>query len=425
MADTNGAAPTPPTPEPSPEEAALQDRKRLAELQRDIAQADQARREAELPVGGATTLAGTTTLDDKAGYLAEMVAYEAMTSCAAQIAGQIRGLRLGRCKILLVDSLSFIGDDYHLLQINLRLELFGEAFMQLEGRLKEPEAPAGALGGAAATLASLSSLASLMAGLLGHFRSNYELKGRAVALSDEALQAKVAGELLRDPPPGLTLERLSFGLLQETRIVERLRHLFRRRFALEAQSERIAARLPVQEQLVAEFRAAIEAKQAELDALAANDAGRAPLEQQIADAKRRLAPEEAALKRLQGDLAEWQAVSKAFDAFLDSTVTPQGGEQQTPALLLAMLRERIRERKVTHLLHLQIVSSGGETITRQNLFRRGRVTFLGGCVAAYSLANLRGELLAAGAPSAAARLDYLLGSGAATLSAVEGRSGRL
>ena len=50
----------------------------------------------------------------------------------------------------------------------------------------------------------------------------------------------------------------------------------------------------------------------------------------------------------------------------------------------------------THLLYLNVVSSGGEVSIRKFLWLTSGIVFLGGCVVTYVLADLSGKTLASG-----------------------------
>jgi hypothetical protein len=85
-----------------------------------------------------------------------------------------------------------------------------------------------------------------------------------------------------------------------------------------------------------------------------------------------------------------------------------------------MLREQVVRRGITHILSLQVVSSGGETITRKSLFDSGRVAFLGSCAVTFTLLSSDGAIVAADTQSVLVRLDYKLHSGEGTLRAIPG-----
>jgi hypothetical protein len=367
----------------------------------------------ELPAPVSQPLEGTTTLDTAAGSMADLVAYQAMRGCAQRIAETIDGLLegTGSCKILVVDNLQFLLDDYYLIQTDLQLDLFDEAFSVVERNFQHVAPPDPAAFEVGATLVALSSVAGLMADLIGYFRSDYAVKGREVKLSDDALRAAVAGRITEAP-----VQLLDFSLMAESPLLAKLRARYARRFELERRKELLDAKRAQLEQAVAGTGSAVAKLREQLAQIDPADAvRRQQLENSIAQSERRMERDAAAAGRIQAALAEWAALSKSFDAFLGATVAV-GEEQKRPTLLVALARDQIRRGKVTHLLYLRVVSSGGEAITRRNLFFSGRVAYLGGCAVTYTLATVDGAAVAADTCTAAARLDDTLGGeGVATL----------
>lgn len=410
-------------PAPSAEEAALQQRLRIAALQRDLAQIERERRESEAYTARFLPPEGSTTLADQAGYTAELVAYQALRRCAARVAATINGLEglPPGCTILIVDDLAMAAGDFQRIQTDLQLDLFAEAFDAAEASLGQPDnAPLG--GGAGVEdlgvpggLAAASSVAGLLADLLGYLRTDFTLSGRAVTLPDEALRACVAGRLTVGAP-----RLLGAGLFTDSPLLTKLRALARRRFELQRQSELLAARLPEQERAVADLRALREALTAQLDQPAAGEQP-AGLPPSIAQVEERLAEAAGALGRTRHATAGWAAVGQRFDEFLAAAVTPRDG-QQGPPLLTALQHEQVRQGGVTHLLTLRVVSSGGETITRKGLFAFGRIAFLGGCAVTFTLAEVGGAIVAADTCTSLVRLDYPLWGGRATAEPVGGMS---
>jgi hypothetical protein len=63
-------------------------------------------------------------------------------------------------------------------------------------------------------------------------------------------------------------------------------------------------------------------------------------------------------------------------------------------LAKAVFREKVRELGITHLLYLNVVSSGGESRTRHWLWGSGNTTHFGGAVVSYVLSRVEGDILA-------------------------------
>jgi hypothetical protein len=68
--------------------------------------------------------------------------------------------------------------------------------------------------------------------------------------------------------------------------------------------------------------------------------------------------------------------------------------QTSSRLAKAVFREKVRELGITHLLYLHVVSSGGESSTRQWFWGSGNSTHFGGAVVSYILSRVEGDILA-------------------------------
>ena len=96
---------------------------------------------------------------------------------------------------------------------------------------------------------------------------------------------------------------------------------------------------------------------------------------------------EAVYKRSEAIIAE-------FDAFSKNLTTIPEGKDYSP-LFRAAIRQQLdgAGRKISHLLYLNVISTGGEAITSRGVFRWGRRSFLGGCVVSYILATCDGAVI--------------------------------
>jgi hypothetical protein len=82
----------------------------------------------------------------------------------------------------------------------------------------------------------------------------------------------------------------------------------------------------------------------------------------------------------------------SFEGFRTFLTTPPQGQTQTK-LEKALIRERIETLKITHLLWLGNLSSGGETIVRKGLFVHDSIGFMGGAAISFVLADKDGLIL--------------------------------
>ena len=90
------------------------------------------------------------------------------------------------------------------------------------------------------------------------------------------------------------------------------------------------------------------------------------------------------------------------------TAVPEG-KSYSPLARVAMREYLKTGQGVTHLLYLNVVSSGGEVSIRKFLWFTHGVVFLGGCVVTYVLADLTGKTLASGTLGKLTQIKYTRG----------------
>ena len=99
------------------------------------------------------------------------------------------------------------------------------------------------------------------------------------------------------------------------------------------------------------------------------------------------------LARITAAVGETDTALLAYEGFRTAWTTPPEGEEET-TLDRALLQEGIDTHDITHLLWLDIFSSGAETTVRGRI-AFDRIGFLGGAAVGYVLADKGGEILAA------------------------------
>lgn len=399
------------------EAALLKIRAEMAKSEQAIAEANKKKLEAQLPTGAPAAPEGKTTTDEKFGYLAEMVAYDAVLAQAATIADQIAALPLGDAKILLVDDLDVAGADVQRLQVEQHLKSVHTA-LEKQIEINNELLPDGealeslvtksvGIAGVGAALTAVPALLGAVAGIVGMFQTDYDVKGQDFALSDVGLRAAVAGKLKAKYPvifPALFR-------LESAALLDQFNEVLEMRWQLQAQVRRLRQQRILPNQVAAaRLEAEIKALQQALEKAA--DAGedgarRTPPEliakqQELARLKAEQTVTETAVQQSEALIAAGDETSKAL------TTVPEG--QRHSPLAGAILREQLDALGITHLLYLSIVSSGGEAITSKRWFSSGRTTFLGGAAVVCILAQTDGAIVTADTFVGAKRLEYQLGS---------------
>lgn len=426
--------------------ALLQKQKEVADLQKTTADAQKAAADAEkaaveaqkaameaaFPKGEAEPLAGEITADsDKFGYVAELVAYHTLKESAEAIGRAINDLSLspGPAKILIVGERTVAQDDLPWIQLDKQFTVFdamleariehnesllGEreavlpaepAISELEGLPPGGELEAFPIAALTPALMALPSVASSVADIAGYFRVNYSIKGQDFELGSDALIAVVAGQISSHQ-----VHILNFHLINDSATVDRLTNLVTERQKLEKAKELLASQIvaPATGEIatLTSRVTTLEADLAKLDQGQQAEQAKA-LEAEIAEHKDRLAVKQGLLDKAKAAIVESESVGKAFGDFVTAlTSTP---DDKTPPLLVqAALRQQIREQGITHLLHLKVLSSGGEAITKKRLFGSGETAYIGGSAISYVLATVAGHVVSADAQVALAQLDYNL-----------------
>ena len=223
-------------------------KKAQAQAEQSIAEAEKAAIEASFPTSSAKPMEGKIDLDDKAGYFAEILAYESVGENADNIVKAIKSKLVklpavpskgesDKAKgqkgasslsgpdqvdtVYLVKQSDFLKGALQLQEIENRLKTFSATF---EALLKYPVAPkAGeernplALGLAA--LAVAPAVLGTVADIAAMFRVDRSIKGRVTAVNDEALIAEVARSLGHE---GIAVVRPSFNLQPAPSILRKL-----------------------------------------------------------------------------------------------------------------------------------------------------------------------------------------------------------
>ncbi len=95
------------------------------------------------------------------------------------------------------------------------------------------------------------------------------------------------------------------------------------------------------------------------------------------------------------------------------SITSTPNENSQSLLVQAALMNYIAIEKFTHLLYLNIVSSGGEAVTQKTIWPWWRkISFIGGSAFSYILAEITGKVILADVGISLSQLDYKLCKGA-------------
>jgi hypothetical protein len=213
---------------------------------------------------------------------------------------------------------------------------------------------------ALAALQAAKGVVSLAADVVGYFRVDYDIRGQTISLSNAALQALVAD-----------------------RIDKKKCSVFLPAFHRVKSGERI----PVIDELNGCIRQkdTLKRKIVELRKLSPEPMAQGQETDEAKEVKKQASKLEEVCKKAEQVITEFAEFNKAI------TSAPQGGGYS--ALASAAIRQYLDVMQISHLLYLNVTSSGGEMVLGKGLFRSGKLGFIGGCVITYVLAKCSGEIV--------------------------------
>ena len=360
------------------------------------------------PAGGKVSSSGKM-------ILADLAVYDALLRGADQIVAQIKNLGLKDARIALVDDLDFFSGDAQLAlveqqmkgyqellgaQVKANDEHFNQAIRRITDRQTQDEsftlsgqpsdaqagaAPmadlAGILGqfvshatGVSGALTAASSVAAATATFLSYFQSELEIQGQEISPDVQAVQARLAGGLHGVHPVLLP----GFHRLENSELLKNFLECLRLVQGLGAQLDGLKL-------LAAASKPGV------------GGGGDAPITANEAAAS---ADQPVTLAGLAA--ARTENLIQQFGSFTQKIQQAPEDGGLSP-LLSAALRQHLNAQKVTHLLYVGVVSSGGEAMTRTRLFRSAERNFLGGGNIVYWLVDNSGFLILANTQASLAR----------------------
>jgi hypothetical protein len=304
---------------------------------------------------------GETETVEKGGYASELLAYRVVDDLAETIANRVsQKLDTGSCLLLVSDLEQALGG-MPLAEVRGQISLIQGAFNDREEKnervlLKKP--PAVAEAEAAGAGGIVGEVLGTLPDLLALFRSDYTITERDFDVKDSALLSSIAGSLAAKESKKFKVFITGFYSSGDSKILDDLAKLSQQVARLKTQRESLALLLP---------------KPGEKED---------PKKQ---EEQKPLAEIVAAVRATDGLLL-------SFEGFRTFLTTPPQGQTQTK-LEKALIRERIETLKITHLLWLGNLSSGGETIVRKGLFVYDSIGFMGGAAISFVLADKDGLIL--------------------------------
>ena len=424
-----------------------------AENRKAVAEAQAAAVKAFMPGEAALKpLEGTVDADGNSGVVAEVAAYALLERVAGTVADRVRKALANRpngehARVLVVTDRQLAALDWAYRSVAgqitaLTAEVNGVKVLVAPSAPPPTSPPPtgkaavggpvgvlgfvgpsalGALAGGTplAALAGLPSIVGAAADVAGYFQSNYTIAGRAFQLKDDPLVAAMAGALAAE---GITVIVEGLHALPDSRILKDYDGLLR------ACQQLAQARVQLQAQELAQATAdvtrwtgVVADRTAELQAAEAadppDDARVSEGRRRVDDARDHLATATADQAAAEQLVAAAAAAEGRVDTFVTSvTAVPEAGG--LPPLGQAALREWLHgevdevEKPITHVLHVSVTASGGETQICQRRFFAPVVRYVGACTVSVMLAETAGPIVFADAEALVGQLTYRIKDGA-------------
>jgi len=319
-----------------------------------------------VPAGETKGTAGSVTQEGegKTAFIAEQIAFYALNKNSDAIC---RGIikKLGHSpstsKILIINQPNFTLDDLPYFDLKAQFDLYFSLVNQqkkIMDKIITPGHPVAetvllALGLGAAVLSNIADIAS-------YFKTDFTITNLGVTIKNEVPTAAIAGKLadnnisvyvlnnyFLEPGPGEVSDRTTlFGMLngvnEDILVINQLKGRVNARVEEETKN---TTDKPSQEW----FNAAA---------------------QSIRDA---------------------DALIAALNAFLKSITTPDTGQPYS-RFAMAMLREKIRSMDISHVLYLNVASSGGETQSEKRPLQEIRFSYIAGITLTWMLIRKDGSV---------------------------------
>lgn len=331
------------------------------------------------------TSGGRIEVEGKYGLIAETYAYEAVNKLGAVIANRAHiALREGdenNPVILVVNDMDYVPGEIAKLEIEQDIETFKELFTRLEGTeppglppvnsvpISESGSDGGsgvnlfartlALSAASKSLEDVLETANSVLDIVQRLRPSYKIAEREFSIDDVAIRTATAGKLARSPYKRRTFLS-GFHPVNTSRIFTDIASLRNRVSALLAKGQTLATLIEL-----CEKNGGFDVSNEEnVQALSANLAF----------------------------VEEVKAAGKLFQTACESWALVKD-QRKTSMLEDALTSESMKTLKVTHILWLGILTTGGETMIKERRLRSDRSGFLGGAVVTYVLSTKDGEVL--------------------------------
>jgi hypothetical protein len=383
-----------------------------AAARKEIAEAQKATLEAQLPSSDLAPLEGKVDVGPGVGLVAKLVAYELLHDGAATIVTAIGPKLRKPARVLVVEDRSLAGRNWSYAIVRAELDAQNEALRVAKEAFDAAPKPAPAGKAAVAgPVAAIPALIGAAAGLIGMFRTNYSITGKDFTIGTTPLVAAVTEKLLAVNTE-VTIEHFS---LLDSQIITEFEEARKARRELDRRSQEKSKAVHETDRRIADLRTLLkESSAAYPTILAEGKTGSKALWDLIESLRKDIADAEKGVAVDRALVTLGETVGARFDTFA-TAATASSKEGSYPPLVAAAIQERLRAepKRYTHVLYVAVEGAGGETITRQaNFIKSGVAVFMGGAQVSYLLLSVAtNTTTVAGTESLLGQLRYELKNG--------------
>lgn len=287
---------------------------------------------------------GTINAGEKSGYLTDILVYRAMKNVVSAMVEEI-GIQPGK-KILFVHNPDMLTRDVMYEQISSQLQVLEEA-IQIQIKTNNSIIKTTKI---VPEIALVSAAAEATITLTSYLRSNYSMTSREVSVSLKALEAMLAGKLTQKK---YQVHIENFSLCEDT---------FWNSSPLGIK--------------ISTLKDTVELLKKSMANLGDPADVHLPLNQK-------------------NTIKDSKAIITRVGTYLHEIKTSKTPDEK-PILVDVMLQDYIRMMKPDYLLYVEVVSSGGDVITKQAFMSFwSYYKYIAGCSASYLLAEMNGKIVSA------------------------------
>jgi len=374
-----------------------------AESRQAIAEAQRSAVEAWLPKLKSSPIEGKAEFGYKAGQLAEVAAFNALAHAAQEVASRI-ATDAAEHTVCIVNSDEMWKSDFAFHHVESGLQRYKTAIENLRAELARgrpgavaaptPDRGLASASVVSAALALPAAAVSATVDLIGMFRSDYQFSSREVTKDQSALLSAIVAKLNAAQTP------VAVAIQDFRRVGD---DLFKRLSTIQEQRDTLET-LMIRTELAeaAPLRREIDELNGAIDRLEAARAGGGLLSE-LSEKTERLRRLCAQLPPIEVAVQQARSTIASFDAFVALvTAVPTKGY---PLIIAAARQAQLIGKDAPFLLCPNVVSIGGETITRHRFFGTS-IRFFGTAVVSYLLLDPDTGYVRGGTSRAACEIRY-------------------